>query len=228
MPCDAQALDRGVAVAPRRQLDHVDEPAAPVAAGIGARQVQPLDARQPLGVERGHRRARGEHLVQVRQLGDAERAGQVRQPVVEAQPVVVEPAHVRRAALVALGVHPRLRRRRRGTPALHPPPWSAACWGRSRRWRGCPWRPPPSRRRGGRRAPRTRPPPSTGRARRPAARARACRRGSRRCAPAAGPWCARSRPRPRPRGRCSACADRCRRTPAWPSRRAGSWPTPRS
>ena len=47
------------------------------------------------------------------ELRDAERAGDVREAVVEAEPVVVEPAHVRRAALVALGVDPLLHAPRR-------------------------------------------------------------------------------------------------------------------
>ena len=89
---------------PARQLHHVDEPAAAVAAGVRARQLQALDAGQRLAVQRRHARAGGQHLVEALELGQPERAGDVREPVVEAEPVVVEPAHVGRAALVALAV----------------------------------------------------------------------------------------------------------------------------
>ena len=71
---------------------------------VGAGQPEALDARQRLRVERRDPRPRGEQLVEPLQLSDAERAGEVVEPVVEAQPVVVEPAHVGRPALVALGV----------------------------------------------------------------------------------------------------------------------------
>ena len=64
-----------------------------------------------LAVARGHARAAGEHLVEALELGQAERAGDVGEAVVEAEAVVVEPAHVGRAALVALGVDALLERR---------------------------------------------------------------------------------------------------------------------
>ena len=54
----AQRADRVVAVDAGGQLDHVDEPAAAVAAGVGARQLQALDARQRLAVQAA-RRGRG-------------------------------------------------------------------------------------------------------------------------------------------------------------------------
>ena len=80
----------------------------------------PSIAGERLAVELGHARARGEHLVEAPELREPERAGDVREAVVEAEPVVVEPAHVRRAALVALGVDPLLQRRvaERDHPAL--------------------------------------------------------------------------------------------------------------
>ena len=57
-----------------------------------------------LAVERGHARAAGQQLVETLELGEAQRAREVGEAVVEAQAIVVEPAHVGRAALVALGV----------------------------------------------------------------------------------------------------------------------------
>ncbi len=97
----AQPPDHTVAVA--RDLHDEHEPAADVAAGVLARQ-RDLGARQRLAVPAGHPRAGGQHLVEPLELGKAERARDVGQPVVEPEPVVVEPVHVRRAPLVALGV----------------------------------------------------------------------------------------------------------------------------
>src|SRR3984885_8705572 len=45
-----------------------------------------------------------EHLVQVLELREPERAGEIGQAVVEAKTVVVEPVHVGRPALIALRV----------------------------------------------------------------------------------------------------------------------------
>ena len=59
---------------------------------------------QRLAVERGDPRAVGEHAVEALELREADRARDVGEAVVEAEAVVVEPAHVGRAALVALGV----------------------------------------------------------------------------------------------------------------------------
>ena len=96
---------------PARDLHDEHEPAAAVAAGVRARQLEPLDAGERLAVARGDPRAGGEHAVEALELGEADRAGEVGQAVVEAEAVVVEPAHVRRAALVALAVDPLLDRR---------------------------------------------------------------------------------------------------------------------
>ncbi len=71
-------------------------------------------------VEGGHACPAGQQLVEALELGEPERAGEVAQAVVESEPVVVEPAHVGRAALVALGVDPLLdpRVRAHHRPAL--------------------------------------------------------------------------------------------------------------
>ncbi len=66
---------------------------------------------QRLAVELGDARARREHLIEVLQLRQPDRAGDVRQAVVVAEPVVVEPVHVGGAALVSLGVDPLLQAR---------------------------------------------------------------------------------------------------------------------
>src|SRR3954471_226399 len=100
----AQRVDGLVTVAPTRDLDDEHEPAAAVARRVLARQPQSLDAGQGLAVPAGHPRAIGQHAVQARQLGVAEGAREVGQAIVEAQAIVIEPAHVWRAALVALGV----------------------------------------------------------------------------------------------------------------------------
>src|SRR5918912_196943 len=67
-----------------------------------------------------HARAPRQQVVEPLELGQADRAGDVGEAVVEAEAVVVQPAHVRRAALVALGVHALLHRRVAGDhhPAL--------------------------------------------------------------------------------------------------------------
>ena len=115
-----QRPDRLVAIDAVRQLDDEDEPAADVAAGVLARQLQPLEAGQRRAVPVRRAGAGGEHVVQAIELREPQRARHVGQPVVEAEPVVVEPVHVGRAALVALGVHGRLVRERahREHPAL--------------------------------------------------------------------------------------------------------------
>ena len=61
----------------------------------------------------GDARPRGEHPLEPLELGEPERAGELREAVVEAEPVVVEPVHVGRAALVSLAVDALLERRRR-------------------------------------------------------------------------------------------------------------------
>ena len=85
--------------------------------GTGARGHR---SRQRLAVAlRGAPRA-GRACPQPLELGYAERAGDVGEAIVEAEPVVVEPVHVRGAALVSLGVDPLLLRRiaHRDHPAL--------------------------------------------------------------------------------------------------------------
>ena len=74
-----------------------------------ARPPRPRPA--PRGRATRRARARSEHLVEPRQLREPERARELREPVVEAEPIVVEPAHVRAAPLVALGVDQLLERR---------------------------------------------------------------------------------------------------------------------
>ena len=100
----AQAADRLVAVDAARERHRVDEPAAHVPALVRAGQLEALDPARapPVGV--GDAGARREHPVEAVELGQADRAGDLGEPVVEAEPVVVEPVHVRRAALVSLAV----------------------------------------------------------------------------------------------------------------------------
>src|SRR5438105_121056 len=66
---------RLVAVHVRGQLDHEHEPAANVSLAVGARQLQALDVGERLAVALSHAGAGGEHLLEVLQLGDPERAG---------------------------------------------------------------------------------------------------------------------------------------------------------
>ena len=75
-------------------------------------------------------------------LGHADRRRDVREPVVEAQPVVREPVHVVGAALVALAADAAPRPRRRRRSASRPPPSRAACSRRSRTPPGCRSPPP--------------------------------------------------------------------------------------
>src|SRR3954463_6529060 len=96
----AQRQDGRVAIEAGRQLDDEDEPPALVAVGVLAGQLEALDVAEQLAVPPGHARAGGEHVVEPAELGDPQRAGEVAQPVVEAEAVMVEPAHVGRAALV--------------------------------------------------------------------------------------------------------------------------------
>ena len=106
-----QRSDAAVAVDPARQLHDEHEPAAAIAADIGTRQLQRFDARERLAIAVGDPGPRGEHLVEPLELRKAQRAGDVRQPVVEPQPIVIEPPHVGRATLVSLGVDALLERR---------------------------------------------------------------------------------------------------------------------
>ena len=101
-PSSRERRDGRVAVDPRGQLDDEDEPAPPLAARVRAGSSRPSIPAEGLAVEAGHPGPVGEHLLEALELGQAERAGDVAEAVVEAEPVVVEPAHVGRAALVAL------------------------------------------------------------------------------------------------------------------------------
>src|SRR4051794_27870943 len=88
-----------------RQPDHVHEPG--LARGGDA---EPVAAVERLRVPGGDAPAVGQHPVEPLELLDADRAGDVGQAVVEAEAVVIQPAHVGRAALVALGIDALLRR----------------------------------------------------------------------------------------------------------------------
>src|SRR3954451_9707407 len=85
----AQRQDRRVAVAPARQLDDEDEPAALVAAGVLAGQLEALDVGQQLAIPARHARPRGKHVVEPPELDDPQRARDVAEAVVEAEAVVV-------------------------------------------------------------------------------------------------------------------------------------------
>ncbi len=141
--------------------------------------------RQRRPVPAGHPRPRGEHLVEALELGEPDRGRHVREPVVEAEAIVVEPAHVRRAALVALGVDPLLvlGRAHGEHPALAGRELLVGVEAERRRVTRA--RRPACRPRAARRAPRRRPRRSAGRGPRAPAR----RPGSRRCAPGAAPSC---------------------------------------
>src|SRR5207247_2134775 len=93
-----------VAVEPARQLDDEHEPATHVTATVGTGQLEALDPgeRVPVGVR--YARPLRKQSVEPLELRETERAGDVRQAVVEAEAVVVEPVHVGGAALVALRV----------------------------------------------------------------------------------------------------------------------------
>src|SRR5436190_17633488 len=95
-----------------RKLHDVHEPASPVSALVGAGQTESLDVGERLRVERCGPCSLGKQLVQALELGEADGTAQIVEPVVEAESVVVEPAHVRRAALVALAVYSLLERLR--------------------------------------------------------------------------------------------------------------------
>ena len=146
-------------------------------------QPEPLDPRQRLAVRRGRPRARRRASRPAARAARCPSAHAMsRQAVVEAEPVVVEPVHVRRAALVALGVDALLDRRVAGRDASRPRRSSAACWRRSRR--------PPGARARRPRVPSACTAPSASQAsstigRPQRARTPACRPGSRRCGPAA-------------------------------------------
>ena len=94
-----------MAVRPARKRHDEDEPATPVAARVGARQLQALDAGEGVPVARRDFAPGGEHLLEPRELGEADRTRDLREAVVEAQPVVVQPAHVARAPLVSLRLY---------------------------------------------------------------------------------------------------------------------------
>ena len=90
-----------------RDLHDEDEPAADVPAAVRAGQAEPVlcgQRRERLAVGRGDVRAVGQHAAEALQLRKPQRRLKLCEPVVEAQAIVVEPVHVRRAALVSLGV----------------------------------------------------------------------------------------------------------------------------
>ena len=148
-PALGEVGDHGVAVGPGRQPDGVDEPAAPLLAPVGAGQHEarrvavsgrcavverrePLACRAPAAARPGR-----QHLVEALELGDAERRLELGEPVVEAEPVVVDPVHVRGPALVSLAAQAARPARGRRPRACPPPPWSSACSRRRRtrrRW----------------------------------------------------------------------------------------------
>ena len=113
MPARVQRAHRLVAIDAVRQLHDEHEPAAPCFAVVLAGKRQALDAGERLAVGRGDALPRRRANPSRFSCATPERAGDIREPVVEAEPVVVEPAHVRGAALVALGVDPLLDARRR-------------------------------------------------------------------------------------------------------------------
>src|SRR5436309_721501 len=96
-----EALHDALAVDPRRKLDDVDEPRAPVVGVVREWRLDAIDTPKQTGVPRGRRTTHLEHPVELLQLTDPECRLDVREPVVEADPRVVEPARVVRAALVA-------------------------------------------------------------------------------------------------------------------------------
>src|SRR5829696_7728971 len=98
-----EAGDRRVALDIGAEADRVDEPAAPLGAAAGDRRLDPLDAGEALGVGAGQGRAPLEHAVELLDLRHSQRRGEIAEPVVEAEPAVVEPAHVDGPALIALG-----------------------------------------------------------------------------------------------------------------------------
>ena len=71
MPRSASARTVVVTVGVARQLDDEHEPAAAIAAGVRAGQLQSLDPASASAVELGDPRAAGQHLVQVLELGHA-------------------------------------------------------------------------------------------------------------------------------------------------------------
>ena len=188
----AQRQHRGVAVHARRELHDVHEPAAPVAVRVrrtGARAPPPRRAPRSRARPRG--RARASISSRCSSCAEPERAGEVVEAVVEAEPVVVEPAHVGRAALVALGVDPALRL---GVRSQHRS--SLARGELLVRVEGEHGEVAASAHRravgvhGAERLAGVLHDPER-RARAPCARAPACLPDSRRCAPAAARWCAR-------------------------------------
>ena len=104
-----QPRHHGVAVDLRVQLDDVHEPRALVPLHHGRRR-DALDVAEQRVVARGDRGARGEDLVEPLDLADADRRRHVVEPVVEAQPVVLEPV----AGVGAPLVGEALQRRRAG------------------------------------------------------------------------------------------------------------------
>ena len=231
MPSRGERADHPVAVDAVGQLDDEHEPAAALGARVLAGQHEPLDPAQPLAVESAPRASRSaSRASSALELRDADRRGDVGEPVVEAEPVVRRASPCRRrgpgcarcarcAATcgVAAGQHPAL--------AGH----ELLVRVEGERRRVAARADPHARRRPRRRAPRRRPRRSRGRARAASALERLHVGRVAEQVHRQQPGGARPAGRGRGlRGRCSACARRCRRRPAPPPRRAGSWPTRRS
>ena len=96
-----EPADDLLAVGSGRQRDDVDEPRPLVLVVVGARQLEPGDVTEQLRVAAGDLTPRGEDRVELLELPEPDRGLDVREPVVEAEPRVVEPAAGIRAALVA-------------------------------------------------------------------------------------------------------------------------------
>ena len=86
---DREALDHGVAVDAVRELHDVDEPAPPAQTVVRAGS-RTLRIPQALPVEGRDPCALGEDPVRTLELRDADRRGEVGEPVVEAEPVVCD------------------------------------------------------------------------------------------------------------------------------------------
>ena len=124
--------DHPIPIRTRRQLHHVDEPAPPRKALIGGKEKQslriPLPGRggaerlQRLCVELRDPCPLGNERIRALDLCDPERGLEIRDPVVEAQPLVGEPAHLG-APLIPLAPHERsdipIRRDRHAALAGH-------------------------------------------------------------------------------------------------------------
>ena len=181
----------------------------------GARAVEGGEA---LAVGASRAGARLEHRVEALELGDSERGLDVAHAVVEAESVVVDPAHVGRAALVSLAAKPRrgLGVGDRDHAALSSRQLLVRVEGEGREVAARADQAGPRNR--ARRAPRTRPRAGRARLRRRPARARGRPPGSQGCRRAAGRPCRRrSRPRPRAGSRLRVTGSTSQKTGFTPS-----------